>query len=206
MEQRIQVRHRRTCREARSEGTFICALEAGAPQLKVESIISGGNRLNTEELKQLLDACFLARHLVDTLPELPGGMKPRHVHVLDMIYQINLEQNCCRVSDVCARMRITMPSITRLIQELEAMDMVEKYSDERDRRVTLLRLTAPGADCVQRHVLEFHSQWASQLSDIDSSQIRNTISVIHKMYDTMPVVRTSPGARNHQFKKGDTAK
>ena len=31
----IQIRHRRTCREARSEGAFICALEVGAPQLKV---------------------------------------------------------------------------------------------------------------------------------------------------------------------------
>ena len=31
----IQVRHRRTCREARSEGAFICALEVGTPQLKV---------------------------------------------------------------------------------------------------------------------------------------------------------------------------
>ena len=31
----IQVRHRCTCREARSEGAFICALEAGTPQLKV---------------------------------------------------------------------------------------------------------------------------------------------------------------------------
>lgn len=31
----IQVRHRCTCREVRSGGAFICALEAGTPQLKV---------------------------------------------------------------------------------------------------------------------------------------------------------------------------
>ena len=31
----IQVRHRRTCREARSGEAFISALEAGTPQLKV---------------------------------------------------------------------------------------------------------------------------------------------------------------------------
>ena len=31
----IQVRYRRTCREVRSEGAFICALEVGTPQLKV---------------------------------------------------------------------------------------------------------------------------------------------------------------------------
>ena len=29
------VRYRRTCREARSGGAFICALEVGTPQLKV---------------------------------------------------------------------------------------------------------------------------------------------------------------------------
>ena len=31
----IQVRHRCTCREVRSRGAFICALEVGTPQLKV---------------------------------------------------------------------------------------------------------------------------------------------------------------------------
>ena len=31
----IQVRQQRTCREARSGGDFICALEVGTPQLKV---------------------------------------------------------------------------------------------------------------------------------------------------------------------------
>ena len=142
--------------------------------------------MNTTELKQLLDACFLAKHLTDSLPALPCRMKPRHIHVLDTIYEINCRQNSCRVSDVCAKMRVTMPSITKLIQELEAMGMVTKYPDEQDKRAILLKLTASGQDCIQKHILDFHSRWAERLPEIDSSQVNTVISVIQKLQDSMP--------------------
>ena len=157
------------------------------------------NTLNTTELKQLLDACFLAKHLTDSLPALPGRMKPRHIHVLDTIYEINCRQNSCRVSDVCAKMRVTMPSITKLIQELEAMGMVTKYPDEQDKRAILLKLTASGQDCIQKHILDFHSRWAERLPEIDSSQVNTVISVIQKLQDSMPEME-------RRIEKGENSK
>lgn len=41
--------------------------------------------MRTEVLKQLLDACHLAKKSIETMPKLPKGMKPRHVHVMDVI-------------------------------------------------------------------------------------------------------------------------
>ncbi len=38
--------------------------------------------MDTMHLKKLLDACFTAKHVIETMPELPTGMKPRHIHVL----------------------------------------------------------------------------------------------------------------------------
>ena len=75
--------------------------------------------MDTTSLKQLLDACFTAKHIVETLPQLPKGMKPRHIHVLDSVSRVCTEQGECRVSDVSTRLNITMPSITKLVQELE---------------------------------------------------------------------------------------
>ena len=40
--------------------------------------------MRTEVLKQLLDACHLAKKSIETMPKLPKGMKPRHVHVMDV--------------------------------------------------------------------------------------------------------------------------
>ena len=77
--------------------------------------------MNTTSLKQLLDTCFTAKRIVETLPELPKGIKPRHIHVLDAIQDIQKQQGMCRVSDVSTKLNITMPSITKLVQELESL-------------------------------------------------------------------------------------
>lgn len=142
--------------------------------------------MNAEVLKHLLDSCFTAKRIVETLPELPEHMKPRHIHVLDAIHEVQLRQGVCRVSDVSARLNITMPSITKLIQELERLEMLEKQADEQDRRVTLLCLTDAGEACVKRHVLDFHTEWAEALSDISEEQVESVINIIDRLQATMP--------------------
>lgn len=142
--------------------------------------------MNVESLKKLLDTCFLAKRIVETLPELPEGMKPRHIHVLDAIYEAQTRQGMCRVSDVSTRLNITMPSITRLIQELERMEMLEKHTDQNDKRVTLLSLTDSGLECVRHHVLEFHGAWAEELEDVSEEQAEEVSYIIERLMTTMP--------------------
>lgn len=141
--------------------------------------------MNTTSLKQLLDTCFTAKRIVETLPELPKGIKPRHIHVLDAIQDIQKQQGMCRVSDVSTKLNITMPSITKLVQELESLGMLEKTADSTDKRVTLLCLTSKGRACVKRHVLEFHDAWAAALSDITDEQVKETIEIIKRLQQSM---------------------
>lgn len=142
--------------------------------------------MNQTALKQLLDSCFIAKRIVETLPELPKGMKPRHIHVLDAIDEIRINHAACRVSDVSIKLNITMPSITKLIKELEALGMLEKYADEEDRRVTLLCLTDKGQACVKRHVHDLHSKWAEAMGDVSDEQVIEVISIIEQFWQRMP--------------------
>lgn len=142
--------------------------------------------MNTTSLKHLLDTCFLAKHIVETMPELPKGMKPRHIHVMDAIQEIEKVQGECRVSDVSGQLNITTPSVTKLIQELEKLGMVMKRPDDRDKRVTLLHLTDEGMQCVRRHVLEFHAQWVEGLDDVTDEQVQEVIEIIEKLQAAMP--------------------
>ena len=70
--------------------------------------------MTQEKLKQFLDACFDAKRLIEKLPDLPDGMKPRQVHVLDAVNEIQKKQGFCRVSDISSYMNTTLPSITKL--------------------------------------------------------------------------------------------
>lgn len=146
----------------------------------------GGDFMNTASLKHLLDACFTAKRIVETLPQLPDGMKPRHIHVLDAIWEICNQQGMCRVSDVNVRLNITMPSVTKLIQELENRGLVRKETDPSDKRVALLSLTDAGTACVKRHVWDFHSQWTKGLQDVSDEQVQEVINTIEKLRHTMP--------------------
>ena len=142
--------------------------------------------MNTTSLKCLLDACFAAKRIVETLPALPKGMKPRHIHVLEAIYEVNAERSDCRVSDVSTRLNITAPSITKLIQELEGLGLVEKCPSQSDKRVVHLYLTNEGLACVREHVLDFHRDWAAALGSVTDEQASETARVIGELMRTMP--------------------
>ena len=86
--------------------------------------------MTQEKLKQFLDACYDAKRLVEHLPDLPDGMKPRQVHVLDAVNEIQKKQGFCRVSDISSYMNTTLPSITKLVQELDERYLLVIQSDE----------------------------------------------------------------------------
>ncbi len=125
----------------------------------------------------------MAKRIAETLPELPEGMKPRHIHVLDAVHEIRLRGGGCRVGDVSARLNITTPSVTKLVQELEARHLLEKYADTSDKRVALLKLTPEGEACVQRYVLDFHGRWTQELADITDSQTMDAIHILERLQD-----------------------
>lgn len=142
--------------------------------------------MDTRELKELLDACFMAKRLVDGLPKLPDGIRPRHLHVLETIYETERERGFCRVGDVSQCLNITMPSITKLIRELEERGMLEKGPDPDDGRAIRVHLTAKGEQCVQRHVILFHEKWCRALVDVSGEQAAQTAAIIQRLRDTMP--------------------
>ena len=75
--------------------------------------------MNIDKFKELIDSCFIAKKITETMEELPKGFKPRHIHVIDSIYQLSKKKSDVRISDVSSKLNVTTPSITKLINELE---------------------------------------------------------------------------------------
>lgn len=148
--------------------------------------------MDIQHLKHLLDACFTAKHIIETMPKLPKGMKPRHIHVLDQIYIACETHGECRVSNVSDGLNITMPSVTKLAQELENMQLIEKYPNKTDKRVTLLRLTEPGLSFVRKYVLDFHARWADNLSSVTNDEVQKAIEILTQLEHTMPDIPEEP--------------
>lgn len=143
-------------------------------------------KINMRTVELLLDSCFEAKRITETLPKLPSGMKPRHNYVLHAVYELQKETQGCRVSDVSKKLGITMPSITKLVNELSDRQMIVKYPDKTDGRVILLKLTNAGYKYVKKYVLDFHRAWAENMQDISREQIEQTVAVISKFRNAMP--------------------
>ncbi len=79
-----------------------------------------------------------------------------------------------------------MPSITKLVQELENLGLLEKYADREDKRVILLALTKEGKAHVKKHVEDFQRTWTERLGHVSDKQARDAIWVIEQLSDTMP--------------------
>ena len=106
-------------------------------------------------------------------------MKPRQVHVLDAVNEIQKKQGFCRVSDISSYMNTTLPSITKLVQELEERNLLVKQADEKDKRVINLTLTEEGKEFVELRVTHFHGEWASRLPDLDDAWWTNLCMQSH---------------------------
>lgn len=142
--------------------------------------------MTSKSLKALLNACFTAKRITESMADLPEGMKPRHIHVIDAIHELSQRGADVRVSDVSHRLNITMPSVTKLIQELEQKGMLCKRGNGGDKRAILLHLTPKGLELESRYVIEYHAAWAARLSEFNEQQAQDTIALIHALHETMP--------------------
>lgn len=141
--------------------------------------------MTTEKLKELLDACFVAKRITETMADLPKGMKPRHIHVIDAIYELG-RNSLVRVNDVSRYLNITTPSVTKLINELLDMEAVAKSEDKEDKRFTLLSLTDKGLQYEKQYVTDYHALWAGKMIDITDEQVTSAIAVIASLQKAMP--------------------
>mgnify|MGYP005963982747 FL=1 len=115
-----------------------------------------------------------------------------------IVLEIQKKQGFCRVSDISSYMNTTLPSITKLVQELEERNLLVKQADEKDKRVINLTLTEEGKEFVELRVTHFHGEWASRLPDLDDAVVDEFVHAITRMQETMPGIK---GVKNNGKRK-----
>ncbi|MGI6217890.1 MAG: MarR family winged helix-turn-helix transcriptional regulator, partial [Coriobacteriales bacterium] len=126
---------------------------------------------NIKSTKNFFDACRIAGRIRQSMPPLPNGVSPRHVHVVDAITQLSKDGSEVRVSDVSELLGVTRPGITRAISELEELDMVEKAQGQKDGRTVIVQLTSKGKQLYTKYVKEYFEDVTQAISGIDSSRL-----------------------------------
>src|SRR5690554_6678255 len=103
-------------------------------------------------LDEILDSIYLAKDTAKIYPTFPKNLKPSHIYVLYALYYLGRE---ARVSDIANEMLITLPNITKLVNELETMSLVKKIPDQTDKRVTFVKMTEEGYNLLEKYYLKY---------------------------------------------------
>ena len=104
----------------------------------------------------------------------------------------------CTLSELTKELHISVPTITKLVQELEERNLLVKQADEKDKRVINLILTEEGKEFVELRVMHFHGEWASRLPDLDDAVVDEFVHAITRMQETMPGIK---GVKNNGKRK-----
>jgi DNA-binding MarR family transcriptional regulator len=137
--------------------------------------------MDIEITKSFLLSCHEAKRITERMPKLPQGMKPSHIHILEIINKLQYQQETVRISDIGKTLKITNPSITKLINELLTLHLVEKKQDLKDKRVFTLVLTSKGKNIYEIYGFKFHHWLNNRLDDLPSEDLQIAIRVIHRI-------------------------
>ena len=147
-------------------------------------------RLSAAYVRLLLDACWKAKSITELMPELPKGMKPRYVHVIDAVWHINephgQDTATARVGDVSAFLGVTTPSVAKLIGEMANRGLLVKHADDTDRRAVTLTLTERGLAIRKAYVADYHEHLGELLAGVTQEECETVARV---MAETLRLMR-----------------
>lgn len=141
--------------------------------------------MEIEQVKRLIDTCYLGKRCWELLPTLPDGVLPSYIHYLDVIQQMEAEGRQVRVSDISDALNLPRPGVTRTVKGMVAKGYLTKETSAQDGRVMYLSITEAGRALSQTYNVEYFGQLARSMEGISEAEAECTIRTIEKFYQTM---------------------
>ena len=141
--------------------------------------------MDSEKIKRMLDACYLAKRARELLPKLPEGVSPAYIQYLDQIHILQKQKEHVKVSDISDVLNLPRPGVTRTVKAMEEKGYLKKLSSEEDGRVTYITVTEKGKKLWNKYDRDYYSRLAPYLETISNEEADNMIQTIEKFYQVM---------------------
>jgi DNA-binding MarR family transcriptional regulator len=129
----------------------------------------------------ILDAFEIAKETFNLLPQLPPNIKLVHFRILIAIYRIRDDTGCARITDIAKTLRLLLPNVTKLINEIVGLNILEKISSSSDKRVVLVRATAHGEKYMQ-YIRFFRQRFEEEIAGINKTDRKCMIVTINNVH------------------------
>lgn len=120
---------------------------------------------------------------------LPHNLTLAQYQVISMV----AEQGRCSQKSIAISLRVTGPTVVRIIDALERKKLVFRTRDEADRRIVLVALTAEG-ERVQRDCADVHERrLATMMERLPSTTVESLLTTLGALLSAArPVEESAP--------------
>lgn len=141
--------------------------------------------MNTQKTKEMLDSCYMAKRILDLLPELPEGVLPSYIRYLETILDLQETHEKIKVSELSDALNLPRPGVTRTVRSMTEKGYLNKVSSKEDGRVTYIEVSEKGMALFEKFNREFFSDLSQSLNDISLEEADWMIETIGKFYQVM---------------------
>jgi len=109
-----------------------------------------------------------------------GFEKPGHPGRAIMLLLLGSEADGMTQRQVAEMLRVSAPTVTVMLQKMEAHGLIERWTDEEDQRLTRIRMTPKGRDTSERisgRYHEFIDATIGRMSETDRREFARLLGV-----------------------------
>ena len=141
--------------------------------------------MNSQKTKDMLDSFYMAKRILDLLPELPEGVLPSYIRYLERVIELQETHEKVKVSDLSSALNLPRPGVTRTVNSMVEKGYLNKMSSKEDGRVTYIEISDKGMALFEKFNKEFFNDLSSSLSHISIEEADIMIETIEKFYQVM---------------------
>lgn len=141
--------------------------------------------MNIEKTKEMLDSCYMAKRILDMLPELPEGVVPSYIRYLETILILQEKNVNVKVSDLSDALNLPRPGVTRTVNAMVDKGYLKKNASSEDKRVTYVLITEKGLNLFEKFNRLYFEDLAKSLNHISEEEATCMVQTIEKFYDVM---------------------
>ena len=141
--------------------------------------------MNSQKTKDMLDSFYMAKRILDLLPELPEGVLPSYIRYLERVIELQETHEKVKVSDLSSALNLPRPGVTRTINSMVEKGYLNKMSSKEDGRVTYIEISDKGMALFEKFNRDFFKDLSSNLNHISVEEADIMIETIEKFYQVM---------------------
>ena len=141
--------------------------------------------MNSQKTKDMMDSFYMAKRILDLLPELPEGVLPSYIRYLERVIELQKTHEKVKVSDLSSALNLPRPGVTRTVNSMVEKGYLNKMSSKEDGRVTYIEISDKGMTLFEKFNRDFFKDLSLNLSHISIEEADIMIETIEKFYQVM---------------------